>query len=96
MSDWIKAGIWQSDLFMDDNEGYIECLITLAVPIKIMMLCYHGLIYEKSLVPINKLSDEERSKLWEEAKVYAKGRLDKNQLINLCCALHCLKSILNS
>jgi hypothetical protein len=81
--------------FYSNEPGYIECLVTAKSIRKIMTGIYNSRVFTQKIIPIEKLSEEEKIELWEQTKAYAKGRLNKTELIELAKAVWCLANILD-
>lgn len=95
MSDWINIGKKQTNDFMNNNVGFIEGLITLDVPIKLMLLCYKSLVIKRLIKELELLPIDQKNTIWEQAKEFANDRLNKDQLIDLCRSLYALEYLLN-
>lgn len=95
MSEWLAIGKKQSDLFMSNNVGYMDLLVTADCPRSIMNTCYNILVRIKKISPIEKLDPSEKINLWESAKEFAKGRMNNDGLTELSKALIALEYFLN-
>lgn len=95
MSDWIEIGKKQAIDFMNNNVAFMEVLITCVVPIKLMLLCYRSLVIKKAIKELESLPVNQKNTIWEQAKEFSNGRLNKDQLIDLCRSLYTLEYLLN-
>ncbi len=94
MSMILDLGKKQSEIFISDNIGYVNSIITCKVPRQILLDCYSVLTRSGILKPIEDMPKEEKRNVWETAKEFAKDRLDKDQLIELVKALISLEYFL--
>ncbi len=97
---FIELGRKQALIFNDPkksnaNEIYINCLVTCYSIRNLMVSSYKALVSQRALIPIEWMRDEDKNILWESAKEFAKGRLDKKSAIDLCTALYALEFYLN-
>lgn len=97
---FIELGRKQAILFNDPkqsnaNEVYIDCLVTCYSIRDLMVSSYKALVAYRALIPIEWMRDEEKNTLWESAKEFSKGRLDKKSGQDLCMALYALEFYLN-
>lgn len=84
----------QSELFQKDNIAWMECLITCECTKSIMEIGYNVLVRSKKIDPIEAMLIEEKEKLWESAKEFAKERLNNKELIRVCKGLVTLEFLL--
>lgn len=66
---------------------FIECLVKLRSLRDLHYECYKALVNEKILIPVELMPTEMKTALWEEAKGYAKGRLDQKSGIRFLKAM---------
>ena len=96
MSHWLDLGRKQAAVFTDNNLGYVESLITCVVPKKIMIMCYYILLRQKALIKIEDLPLDQKTTLWETSKYFDKGRLNKDQIVELAKCLYTVEYFLNN
>lgn len=94
MSTFLDLGKKQATMFMNDNVGYMELLVTADCPREILNVCYRILVREGKLKELKDLPLEEKTGIWETAKEFAKDRLDQKGLISLSCALQALNYLI--
>lgn len=95
MSLWMELVVYQSKLFNDNNTGYCSTLVGCESIRKMWVVAYNCLVCLKRISPIENLSIEEKTTIWETAKDIASERLGKQEMIELCKSLYTLEYILN-
>lgn len=91
----IDIVIRQSQLFTENNTGYCNALVTCGSIRKLWTVAYKCLVGLKKISPIENLTIEEKTTIWETAKDIAADRLNKQDMIELCQSLYTLEYILN-
>jgi hypothetical protein len=94
MSNFLALGRKQAALFMNNNIGYMELLVTAECPREILNVCYRILVREGKLKELKDLPIEEKTSIWETAKEFSKDRLDQKGLISLSYALQALNYLI--
>lgn len=85
----------QAQLFLKDNIAYSETLVSCKVPRLILLGAYKILVNRQIIKPLEKLTQEEKRICWDTSKDISKGRLSKDELIELAKSLYCLEYFLN-
>lgn len=88
---FIELGRKQSEIFEQNNQVYIDCLIKFDSMRHILITAYVSLIYAKKIIAIEHLPLEEKNQLWGLTKEFASGKLEKSKTIELSKALYTLE-----
>lgn len=88
---WIILGIKQMDVFDQDPEVYMNCLVAHSTLREIWRMVYTRAVITKELTPIEKVPVELKAKLWQEAKDIAGGLLSHEETVTLSKALLTIK-----
>jgi hypothetical protein len=92
---WIDLGRKQVDVFTQDHETYLECIVKYKGIRDIMMAVYKTLLSIKILQPLEEQPYEGKLHVWETAKEIAKDRMDKEGVIKLSKILYTIEYYLN-
>lgn len=90
-STFIEMGRKQAELFHQNNQVYIDCLVKFDSPRHIMLLAYSVLVGSGKLVPVESLPLEDKNQLWILTKEFAAGRMEKTKSLELAKALYTLE-----
>lgn len=91
MSGLIDLGRKQSELFIKNNLAYCELLVIGTSNRHIMEMVYHVLVGHKKIKALEELPQEDKAMSWETANDFAKGRMDKEGVVELVKCLHALE-----
>lgn len=92
---WVWLAVEQSKVFIDNNVSYTEALVNATSIRYIWQVCYSYFVNTKQLPPLERISVEDKTHVWETAKEIAAGRLNNKKTIELSKALYCLEYVLN-
>lgn len=88
-------GKLQVELFHENNEAYMSCLVTCDSTREVMHEVYNMLVRKDFIDPVEKLTTDEKQNLWTLTKEYAAGRIDKARMVMLSKSLIALEYLLN-
>ena len=88
LSIWL--GAMQVKLFESNQPVYMDVFCSGEGVRKILIGYYNSLVKEEKIIPIENLSVEYKTELYETAKEIAANRLDTNGCIQLCKCLQVL------
>lgn len=91
---FLDLAIKQVELFQQDNVAWMECLIICECTKSIMEIGYNNLVRQKVITEIEKMSLEEKNKLWELTKEFCAGRLSAHEMKRVAKGLVCLEYLL--
>lgn len=84
----------QGEIFEKDNVGYMKSIPFVQTPQSILLGCYEILVRQVKVKKIEELSEVDQRNIWDTAKEFAAGRLNKEELIRLSKCLYALEYIL--
>lgn len=84
----------ETEVFQQNHVAWMECLVTCDCTKSIMELGYKILVRQNKIIPIEKMAQTDKENLWEQAKDFAKNRLDREGLIKMCRGLITLEYFL--
>lgn len=90
----MAIGKKQAELFVANNIGYCEFMVTATTPRTILNLVYNYLVRDGKITALENLTLDEKRMSWETAKDFAKGRLNETELIEVVKSLHALEFLL--
>lgn len=88
---WLQLGIKQMEVFDQNNEVYMQCLVAQPTLREIWRMVYTRAVIGKLLTPIEKVPMEVKTQLWTEAKEIAAGLLNHDETVTLSKALLTIK-----
>lgn len=79
----------------EDQFKWFMGLATAIVAKYIMIRAYNYLLFKKALIDMKGLPQDQKKVIWETAKDFAGGKLNKKELIEFCECLYLFEYILN-
>jgi hypothetical protein len=93
-SPFLDLAYKEAETFQNNNVAWMECLITCDCTKSIMELGYNILVRKGKIIPIEKMTQAEKENIWNSAREFSKGRLDKEGLIKVAKGLVTLEYLL--
>lgn len=84
----------EAETFQQNHVAWMECLVKCDCTKTIMELGYNILVRQNKIIPLEKMPQQEKENIWEQAKDFAMDRLDKEGLIRMCRGLIILEYFL--
>lgn len=84
----------QVELFQNNNIAWMDAMVTSDCIKGIMCIAYRAFVREKKITAIEDMPIGEKKKLWEQAKEFAKNRLNQQEMVDLCRSLLTLEYML--
>jgi hypothetical protein len=91
---FIDLGRKQAQLFRDNPEIFLECLIEYPSQRSVLFAIYNSLRMRGEIKTMEALPENERREIWNTAKELAKGRLPVDKMILLSKVLYTLNWLL--
>lgn len=93
-SPFLELAKKQVELFQNDNSAWMECLVTCDCTKSIMELGYNILVRQNKIIPIEKMYQTDKENIWNAAREFSRGRLNKQGLIKMSKGLVVLEYLL--
>ena len=85
----------QFNLMMSNKFNYCEILVNCYCPRHFLVMAYQRLVRLRKIGAVEDMYQQDKESAWEMAKDIAKGRLRKDQLIELVKAMLAIEYFLN-
>ena len=94
-SSFYQLAVKQAEIFQKDNVAWMGAMVTSSCIKSIMCYAYGGLVRDGKIKPIEDMTLDEKTNLWNQAKEFSNGQLDQSGLVQVAKTLITLEFLLN-